>query len=457
MPKMQFLDANGNPLAAGKLYTYAAGTSTPKTTYSDSGGTSNANPVILDAGGFADVWLGTGAYKFVLKSSADVTQWTVDDIQSSAITTKGDLIVGDASGNETRLAVGADGEVLTADSTVTKGVKWAARPDLTVLNKSASYTALISDDFITCDATSAGFTITFPAAGSATNKVLICEKTDSSVNVVTLSGTGLTTNYLAKQGEALAYVSNGSNWILLWRTFYNDVVQSKTTTYTAKLGEVIACDATSGAFTVTFPTAATANTNRTITVKKTDSSFNAITLSGTGLTTNYLMTEGEVAQFISNGSSWIQVFRKTDTPWTTFTQTIKGISVDPTKGTGGSDTAKWRRVGDSIEVMWQFTQTAGGTAGTGNYYYPIPNGSSWTIDSNKMNTGALSSCVGNHELETSGGFHGPVMVYSTQSVGLKLYNDANSAVIHSSTFQPWNTTTLYIFMQYRVPITNFSA
>lgn len=42
------------------------------------------------------------------------------------LTTKGDLIVGDTSGNAERIAVGTDGHVLTLDSAQTLGVKWAA-------------------------------------------------------------------------------------------------------------------------------------------------------------------------------------------------------------------------------------------------------------------------------------------------------------------------------------------
>lgn len=74
-------DGNGDPLNGGKLYTYDAGTSTPKDTYTDAGGlTPNANPVVLDANGYANVWLGDGGYKFILKTSADATLWTIDDI-----------------------------------------------------------------------------------------------------------------------------------------------------------------------------------------------------------------------------------------------------------------------------------------------------------------------------------------------------------------------------------------
>jgi hypothetical protein len=81
-PKAQFFDANGEPLAGGKVFTYAAGTTTPLATYTTSGGgTANANPVILDARGEADIWYSAGvSYKVVLKTAADATIWTVDNI-----------------------------------------------------------------------------------------------------------------------------------------------------------------------------------------------------------------------------------------------------------------------------------------------------------------------------------------------------------------------------------------
>jgi len=81
-PKTQFLDASGAPLVGGKVFTYAAGTTTPLATYTTSGGTTpNANPVILNARGEADIWYSNGvSYKVVLKDSADATIWTVDNI-----------------------------------------------------------------------------------------------------------------------------------------------------------------------------------------------------------------------------------------------------------------------------------------------------------------------------------------------------------------------------------------
>jgi hypothetical protein len=83
----QFLDNNGNILSGGKLYSYAAGTTTPETTYtSASGSTAHTNPIILNSAGrvaTGEIWLTEGvAYKFSLYTSANVLIATYDDIPS---------------------------------------------------------------------------------------------------------------------------------------------------------------------------------------------------------------------------------------------------------------------------------------------------------------------------------------------------------------------------------------
>lgn len=84
IPKEQFFDDNGEPLAGGKLYSYLAGTSSPATTYTDeSGATPNTNPIILDGAGRCSLWISNStSYKFVLKDANDVDQWTVDDVSA---------------------------------------------------------------------------------------------------------------------------------------------------------------------------------------------------------------------------------------------------------------------------------------------------------------------------------------------------------------------------------------
>ena len=81
-PKQQIFGTDGLPLVGGKIFTYAAGTSTPIATYTDyTAGTANTNPIILDSLGQANIWLiNTTAYKFVVKDADDVLLYTVDNI-----------------------------------------------------------------------------------------------------------------------------------------------------------------------------------------------------------------------------------------------------------------------------------------------------------------------------------------------------------------------------------------
>jgi len=81
--RQQYLASTVSFLAGGKLYSYAAGTTTPLATYTDSTGvTPNANPQILDAYGAANTWLTPGVgYKFVMKDATDQTLWTIDNIK----------------------------------------------------------------------------------------------------------------------------------------------------------------------------------------------------------------------------------------------------------------------------------------------------------------------------------------------------------------------------------------
>jgi len=80
-PKFRALDSNGVPLAGGKVYSYATGTTTKKDTYSDYAcTTANDNPVILDSNGEAIIYF-DGEYTIVLQNSSSVTIWTMDNLQ----------------------------------------------------------------------------------------------------------------------------------------------------------------------------------------------------------------------------------------------------------------------------------------------------------------------------------------------------------------------------------------
>jgi hypothetical protein len=87
LPKLQFFDNNGDPLAGGQLFTYTGGTTTKQATYLDAGYAAvNTNPIVLDSAGRATVFLAPWSYKFVLSPSTDTDPptsplWTVDGVQ----------------------------------------------------------------------------------------------------------------------------------------------------------------------------------------------------------------------------------------------------------------------------------------------------------------------------------------------------------------------------------------
>lgn len=113
--KQQYFDDNGGPLSGGKLWTYAAGTTTPLATYSDAAGTTpNTNPVVLNARGEATIFWSSAPYKVVLTDASDVTIWTQDNISTP---------LADLSGASGSALVGFSQSVSYASGTVGAALK----------------------------------------------------------------------------------------------------------------------------------------------------------------------------------------------------------------------------------------------------------------------------------------------------------------------------------------------
>ena len=81
----QFFTNAGVVLTGGKLFSYAAGTTTPLATYTTSAGNvARTNPIVLDSSGRVpdggEIWITSARYKFVLKDSNEVLIATWDNI-----------------------------------------------------------------------------------------------------------------------------------------------------------------------------------------------------------------------------------------------------------------------------------------------------------------------------------------------------------------------------------------
>lgn len=117
---------------------------------------------------------------------------------------------------------------------------------------------------------------------------------------------------------------------------------SKTSAYNAVNGDYVLADSSGGTFAVTLPTA---TAGHKVAIKKTDTSFVAVTVVGTvdGVSGDRLDTQNEVIEYLADGTNWHQISRKYPSVWTSYTPTGSW-------STNTSYTGYYRRVGDSLQL-----------------------------------------------------------------------------------------------------------
>lgn len=136
----QFFDSNGDPLAGGKVFTYVAGSSTPTATYKDRAGTPNTNPILLDANGSADIWIGPGYFKFVVTDADDVVIKTIDNVS---------LAGGSA---ESMPSGGLTGQVLKKKTDADFDTEWADESGFVPTDYAYDgYSARFNENFVSTD------------------------------------------------------------------------------------------------------------------------------------------------------------------------------------------------------------------------------------------------------------------------------------------------------------------
>lgn len=328
------------------------------------------------------------------------------------------------------------------------GTGWLVIKTLTgyYTSKNTTYTATSSDEFIDCNANSASFTVTLPTAVGISGKAYIFKKSDSSVNTVTIDGSGSetidgsTTKVLYKQYDTIVIVSNGADWnVVSTNDNYMSYI-AKTATYTAVVGDdLISCDSSGAALTINLPTAV-GITGKSFTIRKSDSTFataNAITVDASGsetidgATTTTLNTQYESITIVSDGANWVIVDRKIPSIWTSFTPT-------GSFSTNTTYTGFWRRVGDSLEIQLNLA-FSGAPAGSSTMNFP----SGLTLDTAKFagysdiaNTATPLLGIGYLEDDSagaSGRYACVCILVSTSTYDIWYYSSGGSSAVFSTT------------------------
>ena len=146
-------------------------------------------------------------------------------IQPTTLTAKGDMYVATASGVVTNIAAGTNDYVLTADSTQTKGIKWAAAPTTTLnltLNAQTgtTYTLLSTDvnKFVRLS-NAAAVTVTVPNGIFTTGQQVHLQATGAGQVTVASDGTTTITSTpglkLRTQYSAATLICTGTNTFTL--------------------------------------------------------------------------------------------------------------------------------------------------------------------------------------------------------------------------------------------------
>lgn len=189
----QFFTDNGIPLAGGKIYTYAAGTTTPQSTYtSRSGLTLNANPIILDSAGRTpeQIWSTQSLlYKYVVATADDVVIRTWDNISGNgadydlsvdlANTTdnaKGDALIGFKQANASGFLPSAVSRTVNTKLQEYVSVKDFGAVGDGVADDTAAIQAAINYAATTANASAGTSSVLFPAGSYKTTSGLTVDR-----------------------------------------------------------------------------------------------------------------------------------------------------------------------------------------------------------------------------------------------------------------------------------------
>lgn len=140
-----------------------------------------------------------------------------------------------------------------------------------------------------------------------------------------------------------------------------------------------------------------------------------------------------------------------------YTLTPKGSTSDPTLGTNSSE-ATWSRQGEYMQLRVNIYQTGAGSAGSGQYYFPLPSGYTiyqWNAVQNNAN--GLGS-FGQAEMYVgTSTYWGNVQAYSSTALTVFVGNETTAMQPPGSGFLPISTAAWRLSFTARVRINEWAG
>lgn len=196
------------------------------------------------------------------------------------------------------------------------------RFDTEYIDSAGTHSLDLSHSVHLVNATAGAINIALPAAASATGAQVTIKKIDNSAYIVTVSeqsggaGPDGSTLQLGGRHDYVTVISNGANWHIQSssRMAGNTRYADTTGTYDIDMAvDTYLLSSYGGALTARLPPANAAQAiGRTVTIKKIDSSGNAVTVTeqggaGPDQASQPLTSQYKAVTVISNGSQWYVV------------------------------------------------------------------------------------------------------------------------------------------------------
>lgn len=146
------------------------------------------------------------------------------------------------------------------------------------------------------------------------------------------------------------------------------------------------------------------------------------------------------------------------TDWVSYTGVVGATTSAPTFGTTVKDEWKWRRVGDSMEIVLNKAHSTAGSAGTGDYLFPLPTG--YTIDTTKNSAQYIDGLgvVGSAMWDNGSSIYtGSIKIKDTTNLYAMLGNDTNAITAISSSVKAASNSTWRFSFTALVPITGWAS